>query len=660
MRLLFPLIALSAFTAAASMDELTLAREALRDGLGQVARTHAEKVVADSDAAKLVILESFAAEGRWDEVSTAIDRWPKASGAAFDYYRSAAKGDRLQAIAALKAGGDSVAIADALALEASIYAKDGRIEEAKKVWRGIAAMTNAGERALVNAAVNLGEVGLLRKVVDEASLPPIRKFAELHLGRALLKAAESRAEGTEIIRRLVKEAPDVKGAKDAFLAMVEADFTFKDWRQTEKDAREAMEIWVDVAKNARVQELLGMSQFELGRFVEARVTLLLAGSLTTDRRIKADVALKAADALAFSGHAEEATADYRRVLADYPEAQFAKDLARRLKIKDLERKGCELYRNCDYLGAQTNFEQVAAMDSNRKPQMEHFRMLCLYGRGLDDEAIEFSRQLASASDDQSVRLDATLWLAKALFNRGDWKESGERFDEYVAGAEERPDIVQAMLWRSRAAFANRDFELAVRSLSALISRYPSFDEARLALLLQSEALIELSRYDEAILVLDQFGGNPHASDAERVKARVLRADALFATGADDASRYSRALEEYRAVRDLGSLDYGDKLILSYKIARTLEKLRRFDEAEDQYYSNVVNAYRDARSKGDQFDDEATAAFVRAAFHLADDYEGRGKVLQAVNVLELAATSGVPASEEAKKRIQRIKKQGKER
>ena len=38
--------------------ELDVAREALRDGLWEIARTHAAKV--EGDAAKLVILESYA------------------------------------------------------------------------------------------------------------------------------------------------------------------------------------------------------------------------------------------------------------------------------------------------------------------------------------------------------------------------------------------------------------------------------------------------------------------------------------------------------------------------------------------------------------------------------------------------------------------------
>ena len=100
-----------------------------------------------------------------------------------------------------------------------------------------------------------------------------------------------------------------------------------------------------------------------------------------------------------------------------------------------------------------------------------------------------------------------------------------------------------------------------------------------------------------------------------------------------------------------------RLSLDYKLAKTLEKLKRIEEAIDGYYTDVVLAYRENRGKGQKFDDEARAAFSRAAFRLADEFESRGRDFQAVHILELLATSDVPAAEEAKKRIERIQRKG---
>ena len=57
------LLAATALTLFASFaDELEVASEALRDGLWQVARRHATP--ATNDTARLVVLESWASEGR--------------------------------------------------------------------------------------------------------------------------------------------------------------------------------------------------------------------------------------------------------------------------------------------------------------------------------------------------------------------------------------------------------------------------------------------------------------------------------------------------------------------------------------------------------------------------------------------------------------------
>ena len=145
--------------------------------------------------------------------------------------------------------------------------------------------------------------------------------------------------------------------------------------------------------------------------------------------------------------------------------------------------------------------------------------------------------------------------------------------------------------------------------------------------------------------------------ADKLSARLLGADALFAMGADNPVRYQEALEAYRGVRDGEKLSPSQRISVSYKVAKTLEKLKRVDEAVDRYYTDVVFAYREARARNERMDDEARAAFSRPAFWLADDFESRGRDYQAVNVLRLVVASDVPASAEAAKRVERIKKKG---
>jgi hypothetical protein len=106
------------------------------------------------------------------------------------------------------------------------------------------------------------------------------------------------------------------------------------------------------------------------------------------------------------------------------------------------------------------------------------------------------------------------------------------------------------------------------------------------------------------------------------------------------------------------LETGKKINLAFKMARTFEKLDRMELALDQYYGGVICAYRDARARGEVFDDEVKSNFARAAFRLSDEYERRGQDEKAKNILRLVIRSDVKASvEEARRRLKRIKKKG---
>ena len=146
--------------------------------------------------------------------------------------------------------------------------------------------------------------------------------------------------------------------------------------------------------------------------------------------------------------------------------------------------------------------------------------------------------------------------------------------------------------------------------------------------------------------------------AERVRARTLLADVLFVMGADNPVRYDEALKVYLALYMGEKLETGKKINLAFKMARTFEKLDRIELALDQYYGGVICAYRDARARGEVFDDEVKSNFARAAFRLSDEYERRGQDEKAKNILRLVIRSDVKASvEEARRRLKRIKKKG---
>ena len=178
-------------------DELSVAKEALRDGLWGIARTHAG--TNTSDEARLVVLESLAGEGKWDEIGTRLSTWKEAKGDGFDYYRAVVKGDHAEAMEILKRGGSSEGIVQAKLYEAEMLAKAGKTDQANGIWREIVSSTNVGMRVLAVAGANLMDAKVLRRAYAGVKDPSLRRMSGLRLGMALLRfrnGALGMVEGT--------------------------------------------------------------------------------------------------------------------------------------------------------------------------------------------------------------------------------------------------------------------------------------------------------------------------------------------------------------------------------------------------------------------------------------------------------------------------------
>jgi len=636
--------------------EVAIAQQALRDGLWEVARAHAGLV--SSDEARLIVLESWAGEDRWDEVGRLLGQWKDAKGDGFDYYRAAVKDDLATAMAIMKRGGSVEGLLHARLYEAKQLSKSGRKDLADGIWREVAADTNAGERVRAVACSNLMDVELLRTVYGNLKSAPLRRMVGCRFGIALLSDEKTFAEGERLVRGIVRESPDAEGAREAFLALADAQIGRGAWKEASETYHKAIETWPDLAKSGVVQEGRGWAFSKLKMWDEALEAYALAGELAKDDEARAVACLREGDVLQELGKTPEATAKYKFVIDKYPTTQAAKGLKDVVRIRELEASGREHYRNFRFDEAMKAFEAVAASDAARRDRMEFFVALCLYGQGRGEEAARRVQDLVRNAKDEKSRPEILRWLAKYLFNKREWKESGRLFVEAAELSKDSSAAAEDLLWAARAAFADGDFARTIQLTSRLAERAPVAGGIRdKALLVQGEALVELARFDEAVLVLDRIVASDTAASSDLFRARMLKADALYSMGADNPARYETALDAYRAIRFGGDLTPSERLVLSFKIARTLQKLRRTNEAIDEYYAEVVLAYRKDRLAHVRFSDEARAAFSRAAFWLADEHENRGRDAQAVSILKLVAESDVPASTEAVRRIERIENKG---
>ena len=648
--------AISLIAAIAAGGDLDVARQALRDGLWELARAHAAK--DDSETARLVILESYAAEDKWDKVKESLSKWGDACVApAFGYYRAAADGRLEEAATILRASGSVAGAAEARMLEADLRVKAGQLGDAAKLWREVVAMTNAGDRAFAVASMNLGDVSLLRAAYGRNLGLALRRMVGLRLGTELVKTSDGADEGAKLIRAIVADSPDAKGACEAFVALAEYEASAGRLEEAEKIYHDALETWPEAARLAALQEGRGETLMKLGKNEDALKAFSEAETLAADDAAKAVAVLRQGDVLAELGRGAEAMTKYRTVLDRYSQTHVAKRLKKVVELREMETHGRNLYKDYRFDEAKAVFARVAEAEPALRPRMAYFEVLCLYGLGSDDEAVRKADELAKSCPDASIRADTALWLAKFTYNRGEWKRSCALFRAFAAASPSHPSAPDALLWATRAAFAGSDFKLAIQTATALAESHPSAPAVNKALIVQGRALIELARFDEAVLVLERVAKDEATAKDLRLKAQILKADALFAMGADNPARYQAALDTYREISFRGEADSDDRISVAFKIGRTLEKLRRREEAADQYYTRVVLAYRDGRLKGERFGDEARASFSRAAFRLADEYESRGRDRQAISVLRLVVESDVPAAEEAAKRIERISTKG---
>lgn len=648
-------LCLLSFVLTADTNDLAIAKEALRDGLWGIARAYAEK---DCTAeAKLVVLESLAAEDKWSQIDERLKTWKDERGDGFDYYRAVVRGDHAKAMALLKKGGSEEGLAEVRLHEAEALVRKGDRTGAEDIWRAVSVGTNLTDRVLALVSVNLMDEGVLRRAYATVQTLDLRRKVGLCLGRMLMRNAKTATEGEALVRAIVKDAPDADGAREAYIAVADAKITEEKWKEAIEIYREAIEIWPSAARLFAVQDGRGWALQKLGRREEALEAFRQAGELAPDESFRATALLKEGDVLSEMGQGDKALAVYRQVTEKYPKTTVAAKLKTVLKLREMESDGRRLYGEFRFDEAMKAFDRVAEADSARRQRMNFFKVLCLYGDGRDQEAESGARELVATCADPVVRADATMWLAKLLYNRREWKESGRLFAAYAETAEDEVSAAEALLWAARAALAAGDGNQAIQLSTRLAERYPDSTFKAGGLLVQGEALVELARFDEAVLVFERVDALDGVLPEDRLRAKVLKADALFAMGADNPARYQAALDAYQSVRFGGDLPASGRIVVSFKIARSLEKLKRMDEAMDQYYTRVLLAYREGRLRGERFNDEARAAFSRAGFRLADEFESRGKDRQSMNVLGLLSDSDVPAAEEARRRMERISNRG---
>ncbi len=419
------------------------------------------------------------------------------------------------------------------------------------------------------------------------------------------------------------------------------------------------------------------------RFAEAAKIYADLAQRFPKSKLAARAFYQSAECLERAGQDQEAATQYRRVAETFPEQPEAPNALLRyaalqivggvyedaiktytdligtyaqssVRANALMGRGRTYYRMYRFDAAMQDFAAVAESTPTRRDEARFLLTQCLYGLGRDKEA-RASGAAFLLEFPESPRLpDMILWLGKCDFNSGAFEDARRFFLDYVTRWPTGHWADAALLWAARAAEGAADFTGAVELITRLVRTYPESLRLTEAHLVQGNALMELARFEEAILLFDQVISKVPKTEASH-QALLCKADCLFALGAGHEIRYQEALTAYRTLLDYEGISPGLTLQLQFKIARCLEKLKRIDEAIDTYYAHVMIRYQTERTQGVWFDETGDSLFVRAAFSLAELYEQKGQPEQAIQVLERVRQSGVPGSSEVQQRIERLRK-----
>jgi tetratricopeptide (TPR) repeat protein len=179
--------------------------------------------------------------------------------------------------------------------------------------------------------------------------------------------------------------------------------------------------------------------------------------------------------------------------------------------------------------------------------------------------------------------------------------------------------------------------------------YPDSDILPQTRFAQGDALSELGEFARAILAFEEIIKNyPDSFLVNSAWGR--KGDCQFSLAVDNPARYAEAMSSYQAILDRTSAPMALKLQAEYKVGRCLEKINAPDKAFSRYM-NVVYTFINENVERSP---DSVLYFTRAAIGAAALKEKEKAWHEAVQVYERVIEANVPAQDEARKRIEKIK------
>ncbi|MEI6970476.1 MAG: tetratricopeptide repeat protein [bacterium] len=316
------------------------------------------------------------------------------------------------------------------------------------------------------------------------------------------------------------------------------------------------------------------------------------------------------------------------------------------------------FRSLLFETALGDFEKLVLLfpQTEAAEHAAYMRGRCLQILGQEDKAIATWREFLHAYPASQKWTPHVLYrLGEYAFNRGEYGEAEKQFDG-IAGVYTNDALAPAaLLAAGQAAAKLAEYLDAINYFSSLVTKYPTWHGIARARYEQGDATKELGEYAKAILLFEEIINKYSSSDSVDL-AWCGKAYCEFALGAGDTNRYEAAIRSYKHVADSPLAPPDLKLHAQFKIGDCLQKLQRHDEAVEQMYSNVMIPYLDDPKGLFREYPACEEWFTRAAYAIVERMEVQKKWREAIRILKRVVDAGVPASDDAQKRIDKIRLQ----
>jgi TolA-binding protein len=592
----------------------------------------------------------------------------------------------------------------------------GANEEAHARLRAAAYVERAAlEQSAGNPAAAEQTLQRAGELTDEVTRRVKQKAARANL---LLDDNQSR-KAFALFDEAAREAPDAAVAAEILVLKGEALLKTDRFDDADLAFQAVLDVTPDPAVQSRALSGKGWSFWEQTRYEEAAVAFERAAEKAPDTDSFVTAQMKAGDACLAARQYNRADENYARIVreqgshplaphalyqcavtrlqagepdaakkrleqveADYPSSDFASQAAL-LKAEQLKKEkqwqdalglyrrisetytqppvqaaaqhqqGLILYRLGRWDDALDAFRRVSENhpESDEAPQAFYMRGFCRYLQGDTDEGLDLCRQFVEGYPGSIWIPEVVFWLAEHDYNRGNDEQAHAAFLQVVQQAPAHELADDALFWAGNALMRQDSFLEAFTLFGRLVAEYPQSPLLFQARFAQGEALTELGEFSRAVLAYGEvIKEAPESPLAYRARGR--RADCQFTLGAQEPGRYQEAREAYLALAQRPATPVALRLQALYKAARCEEKLGKSDEA----FARAMEVVYLGLEQTDPLSPDAQLWFTRAAFDAAAVQEGQQKWSEAARIYGRIVQAGVPAKDEAQKRIEKLKQE----